>query len=778
MTATPTPTILVVDDSPESLGLLANLLTLEGYQVRQADSGEVALSAVAASAPDLILLDVRMKRLSGFEVCRRLKAADQTRRIPVILISASADVAARVEGMEAGAVDYIAKPFHAADLLARAKTQLALAQTSANLRRVEEELRLGLQQSERSRLALFGALEDQRIASAALRVSTEYLQLALKTAAMGVWRSDLRNDTIQAIQGGGPVSGLPAEICPRSAEAFKALVHPDDRVDWSERFRLAIELGEPYQAEFRIVLPDHSVRWVSARGTCSRDAAGRAIELVGVDQDITARKQIEEALLFLARASGGDSPELFFRPLARYLAGALGADYICIDRLVGDQLTAETLAVFLDGSFNENIVYRLVDTPCGDVVGRDVCVIPSGVRHKFPQDVALQDLGAEGYIGVTLWGGGGKPIGLIAAISRHPITNPALAESILRLVAVRAAAELERSLTEQTLKKSMADLNEAQRVSGVGSWTWHIPTKYLEWSDEMYRIYGVAKDAFTGNLDDVIARVVHPDDLPILEQFIRVVEAHGRPGPIEYRVVWPDGTVRVVCAAPGELLCDEAGQPAELSGTAQDITARKETQQVLERQKQLIETVLEHSPIGFAVNRIDSGVGNYVSARFEDIYGVPRGSIHTVGDYFNLVYTDPGQREQLRTRIMADMATGDAARMRWEDIPLTTASGERKFVTAINIPLIDQNLMVSTVQDVTASHDATRGLQQQAEELRANNADLARFNRAAVDRELRMIALKREVNDLLRRLGEAPRYRESASGPAEATTPDAPGRPS
>ena len=104
-------TILAVDDESESLALLVRTLTTAGYLVRPADSGELALAAVAANRPDLILLDVRMKGMGGLEVCRRLHATDGLHGVPVILISAFADSSEWVAGLQAGAADYITKPF-------------------------------------------------------------------------------------------------------------------------------------------------------------------------------------------------------------------------------------------------------------------------------------------------------------------------------------------------------------------------------------------------------------------------------------------------------------------------------------------------------------------------------------------------------------------------------------------------------------------------------------------------------------------------------------------
>ena len=102
------------------------------------------------------------------------------------------------------------------------------------------------------------------------------------------------------------------------------------------------------------------------------------------------------------------------------------------------------MAVYFDGVFEPNVEYSLKDTPCGEVVGKMICVFDSGVRHRFPKDAVLQEMKAESYVGTTLWGFDGKPIGLIAIIGRKPLVNRRLAESLLKLVAVRAAGELER----------------------------------------------------------------------------------------------------------------------------------------------------------------------------------------------------------------------------------------------------------------------------------------------------------------------------------------------
>jgi len=195
-------------------------------------------------------------------------------------------------------------------------------------------------------------------------------------------------------------------------------------------------------------------RVVQIEGSVGED--GQVCRAVVID--ITGRKMIEDAHLFLLQS--GWSGEDFFQALARYLAEALEMDYVCIDRLEGDCLAAQTLAIYHNGRFEDNVTYTLKDTPCGEVVVKTICSFPEGVRHLFPKDLVLQELMAESYLGTTLWSSDGKPIGLIAIIGRHPKTDFRFAESILKMVAIRAAGELERRQAEEALKKAKDELED------------------------------------------------------------------------------------------------------------------------------------------------------------------------------------------------------------------------------------------------------------------------------------------------------------------------------
>lgn len=145
--------ILIVDDTPNNLRLLSSMLTQQGYEVRSAISGSVALMAVHTVHPDLILLDINMPKMGGYEVCERLKANVETQEIPVIFLSALSEAIDKVRAFQVGGVDYITKPFQVEEVLARVENQLTLRRMQIDLQQARAEaLRALAQEKELSRL--------------------------------------------------------------------------------------------------------------------------------------------------------------------------------------------------------------------------------------------------------------------------------------------------------------------------------------------------------------------------------------------------------------------------------------------------------------------------------------------------------------------------------------------------------------------------------------------------------------------------------------------------
>lgn len=140
--------ILAIDDTPASLRLLTDILKAEGYEVRSAINGLIALRYAFQHPPDLILLDIRMPELDGFEVCRQLKAQENTRDVPIIFVSSATETHEKVHGFKVGAVDFVTKPYQREELLARVRTHLELNRLRNKLEDLVDERTSALKQSE------------------------------------------------------------------------------------------------------------------------------------------------------------------------------------------------------------------------------------------------------------------------------------------------------------------------------------------------------------------------------------------------------------------------------------------------------------------------------------------------------------------------------------------------------------------------------------------------------------------------------------------------------
>jgi putative two-component system response regulator len=242
--------IVIVDDNPNNLQVLSGILQQAGYKVRPALSGEIALRAIAASAPNLVLLDIRMPGMDGYEACRHLKADALTRDIPVIFISALTETADKLAAFRAGGVDYVSKPFQAEEVLARVRTHMQLrhmqrqlesqvAERTAELRVTCDALRESQGQYRRMLEQTIQAIaftiekRDPYTAGHQARVS----QLAVTIAQ----KMGLPADQIDGIRLGGLIHDLgkisvPAEILSRPgrltvAELMLVKSHPEVGAD-------------------------------------------------------------------------------------------------------------------------------------------------------------------------------------------------------------------------------------------------------------------------------------------------------------------------------------------------------------------------------------------------------------------------------------------------------------------------------------------------------------------------------------------------------------------
>jgi adenylate cyclase len=185
--------ILVVDDTPANIQTVVAILKGQGYQLSVATNGKQALDVVEKIRPDLILLDVMMPEMDGFETCRRIKSAEAWREIPIIFLTAKTETADLVKGFEMGAVDYVGKPFNAHELLARVNTHLTVDQLRRSLAAKNVELARAHELVRRA----FGRYVSEEVAESLLR-APEALALGGEERDTTILMSDLRGFTALA----------------------------------------------------------------------------------------------------------------------------------------------------------------------------------------------------------------------------------------------------------------------------------------------------------------------------------------------------------------------------------------------------------------------------------------------------------------------------------------------------------------------------------------------------------------------------------------------------
>jgi class 3 adenylate cyclase len=190
---TPKNRILIVEDTPANIQTLVAILKEKGYQISVAMNGKQALDVLTRVQPDLILLDVMMPEMDGFETCRQLKATEEWRQIPVIFLTSKTETTDIVKGFELGAVDYVAKPFNAHELLARVNTHLTMDELRRNLAAKNAELARAHELVRRA----FGRYVSEEVAASILQ-SPEGLELGGEEREVTILMSDLRGFTTLA----------------------------------------------------------------------------------------------------------------------------------------------------------------------------------------------------------------------------------------------------------------------------------------------------------------------------------------------------------------------------------------------------------------------------------------------------------------------------------------------------------------------------------------------------------------------------------------------------
>jgi len=351
------PVILIVDDSDEDRATFRRYLERagpDGYRCHEASTAAEGRELCRVLHPDAILLDYSLPDDDGLEFLAALIAEHGPLACAVVMLTGAGNATVAVQALKLGAQGYLVK---AHDIRQRVILALNGAIEKVQLQRQVEQQRRDLAASNQQ---LEQALQAQQASAA-------QLQLGLQAASMATWDWDLATNAVHWGEGLAEMLGLPAGAFGNSFAAFRSLVHPDDIAHVQQSLRRAMQGEQPYDVEFRMCRPDGSVRWTATRGRVLRDAQGTPVRMIGVDMDVTARKQVElalrlseERLRFLANASQKLLSSLDYQftltQLARLVLPYLGD--ACIIDLADEHAISDMVVAHIDPQ-HEALLYEI-----------------------------------------------------------------------------------------------------------------------------------------------------------------------------------------------------------------------------------------------------------------------------------------------------------------------------------------------------------------------------------------------------------------------------------
>lgn len=279
------PRILAIDNDGPSLTLLTGILASKGYDVRSADGSKLGLASAMQCPPQLILLEMRMPDVNGFEVCRQFKACDQTRDIPLVFTGLATDLEARVRGFSEGGVDFLPKPFQREEVLARVRTHLELVGLRAEL---NKQVVLQTAELHRANAYLMEQLAERSLAEETIRESEERFRNLADTAPVGIWVSS--PDKLASFYNKTALTFTGHAMEQLVGHGWTRFLHPDD-IDWVyAEYVSAVANRRSFRCECRMRRADGEYRWVLNVGI-PRFVNGVYVGHIGTVVDITVLKR-------------------------------------------------------------------------------------------------------------------------------------------------------------------------------------------------------------------------------------------------------------------------------------------------------------------------------------------------------------------------------------------------------------------------------------------------------------------------------------------------------
>ncbi len=561
---------------------------------------------------------------------------------------------------------------------------------------------------------IIGSLTDitvRKLAEDALRYNNERLELAMKSANMSWWEIDMTSGNVVFEKRKTEMLGyLPEKF--KHYKNFMDLVHPNDYERTMDAMRSHLNGSvDKYEIEYRIKNASGVYNWFYDIGSViKRDAQGKPLTVAGLVLNITERKQAEEAFR--------ESQSLYYSFIEQLPNAVFRKDregrYILVNsqfcKLKGQKKEDLIGAKPMEVTSDEISLYEIQGEASKYAsLGEDIHELILQTGKCYEQEEKYTSASED-------------------SIYMHSMRMPVIDSS----GAIIGTQGIMFDITK--IKKVEAELHEKEvqyrnlANSGLA----------LIWTAETNKLCNYFNEPwlkFTGRtleqeLGNGWAEGVHPDDFDkCINTYITAFEKH-EAFEMEYRLHHVSGEYRWL-QDMGTPNYNSEGEFIGYIGHCFDITDRKKLeielvtakekaekseQEIILKNNELIDknkfiqTVLDNLPIGISLNKIDEGEATYMNKKFQEIYGWSSEEITSISTFFEHVYPDVEYRNTLIERTMTDIQSGDPTRMHWENIFVTRKDGSTRVVNSVNIPLTEQNTMVSTVTDITDLHKSQNDL--------------------------------------------------------------------
>jgi len=506
-------TILIVDDNPENIRVLSGILKEEKYNVRMAINGEQAVKSVNFEKPDLILLDIQMPVMDGYEACRIIKSSEENKSLPIIFISALSDTFDKVEAFNAGGVDYIPKPFHIEEVLARVRTHLLLKRS--------------LDQLEEININLYRELQD-----------------TFDQTAVGFVHTDLNNKITKVNNKFCELLGFPAEEL--LGTSLSDYIHHDYlEIEQKNSAGLISGKSDSYIDEYVLNCKIRNI-WGKVTASLQRNKQNNPLFFIRVFEDINSQKEADKKI----RQS-----ENKFRNLFNSSADSL----LIVDNKHKIIQTNKQLHLLL--GYEED-----------ELIGKEVeLLVPQAIRtehitlrdeyNKSPH-TRMMGMGLELFARHK----NGREIPVEISLGPHQSDQGPVILTSIRDISGRKTLEKEK-------ERLMNRLTIATETAKIGIWDWNIKDDIVTWNENLYKIYDIKRGTELKSVKRWENRV-HPDDHKKAKNDLEKALESKSHYHSEYRILWEDQSIHFI-EGNATIFRDDNGDPERMVGADVDVTEQK-----------------------------------------------------------------------------------------------------------------------------------------------------------------------------------------------------------